>query len=86
MRTLEEFINESSKKLYWKQYYESICDFFNENLDTSNIDINIDYILEALNSHDVEKLKTKLFKEFNDKYELEFEDYDSGSFSIKVNK
>ena len=30
MRTLEEFINESSKKLYWKQYYESICDFFNE--------------------------------------------------------
>lgn len=86
MRTLEEFIKESSKKLCWKQYYESICDFFNENLDTSNIDINIDYILEALNSHDVEKLKSKLFKEFNDKYELEFEDYDSGSFSMKVNK
>ena len=66
MRTLEEFIKESSKKLCWKQYYESICDFFNENLDTSNIDINIDYILEALNSHDVEKLKTKLFNASTD--------------------
>lgn len=44
MRTLEEFIKESSKKLCWRQYYESICDFFNENLDTSNIDINISII------------------------------------------
>lgn len=86
MKTLKEFINESSKKFWWRQYYESLCDFFNEDLDPNNIDINIDYILEALNSHDVEKLKSKLFQEFNDEYKIEFEDYDNGSFTIKVNK
>ena len=86
MKTLKEHIEQSSKKMWWEQYYESLCGFFCEDINPDDIDMNVDYILEALNSHDVEKLKSKLYKEFNDEYELEFNDYDNSSFTITTNK
>lgn len=97
MKTIKEFLEEKHNSFdveYWSkknQLLNDVNEFFNEDI-PSQIkekllnDEYVDYVYENLQSHNAEKLKSKLKKEYGD--EIDFQDYsgkDKKSFVIILN-
>lgn len=73
MKPLKDYISQCESKLDLYDWTNQICDFFEESqilhidsLDKYPYKLGYDYIYETLRSHDVEKLKDKIEKEFPD--------------------
>jgi hypothetical protein len=84
MKDIKDFLFERYYKTpIYHQYleeYNLLDDLFNNEIPEEYLEIIKkgqfnDFILENLNTHDVNKLKDKINKEFKDKYEFKFEDY-----------
>lgn len=97
MKTIKDFLKDKHNPFdieYWsKENYllENINDFFGNDIpdiikEKLKNDEYVDYVYENLQSHDAEKLKKKLKKEYGD--EIDFQDYsgkDKKSFVIILN-
>lgn len=97
MKTIKDFLKDKHNPFdieYWsKENYllENINDFFSNDIpdiikERLKNDEYVDYVYENLQSHDAEKLKKKLKKEYGD--EIDFQDYsgkDKKSFVIILN-
>lgn len=97
MKTIKDFLKDKHNPFdieYWsKENYllENINDFFGNDIpdiikERLKNDEYVDYVYENLQSHDAEKLKKKLKKEYGD--EIDFQDYsgkDKKSFVIILN-
>lgn len=89
MKKLTEYLNpnkEISYDLYLskKLYLEEVAEFYNndipiEIINELNSGVFVDYLYENLKTHDANKLKSQIIKEYPN---IEFEDYESGSFCI----
>ena len=72
--SLKYLMESHSKKQIYSHYYSDLCEFFNRKLDPKKLSITENYILEALNSHDKERLKKKLIQQFGTDYNISFND------------
>ena len=97
MKTIKDFLKDKHNSFdieYWSKenhLLENVNEFFGDDIPASikeklKNDEYVDYIYENLQSHDVEKLKKKLKKEYGD--EIDFQDYsgkDKKSFVVVLN-